>query len=435
MQEIYVLVNELPWLNIVKFRDEVRLRLIPQAVVGRPEYVQDNIVDLELDLLALLSAGVPNHVNLAFQYVFLVEKQLYQLLGSMNELEVRSVAKHLLDNIEPPDHLDQLLDCHQAVRTVRSPDCANRLIDVLDALDTPLQIGQDEQSSANLQLIVAQDLVGHLESVVALPDRVDELIHHVGQHFRVETVELHRSEDELILVLLCGVLVHVAERGEQSGIDSINIPACKLPMPQWHRTAQKVHHSEEALDRDLDLSSRCTLKVLQDSIEATSIPEAIQAVLYDVRTVEVAVPPRHEIGWRGVGRDKVGPILEVKELSTVFPVRDLDLDILLMHRLVSLDEDGGHRDPLVILLAPSEEFPVIVVELRALLIVDAERDQCLLNVIAFAILCPSRLQDCGLVPVPLIIHTVNNVSLLKLVPPVPVVRVSLGRRDSRRSDR
>ena len=104
-------------------------------------------------------------------------------------------------------------------------------------------------------MVVAQYLVGHLESVVALPDRVDQLIHHIGQHFRVEAIELHWPESDLILVLLGGVLVHVAERGEQSTVDPINVPASELPMPQRHGATKKIHCSEEALDRYLDLAS------------------------------------------------------------------------------------------------------------------------------------------------------------------------------------
>ena len=73
------------------------------------------------------------------------------------------------------------------------------------------------------------------------------------------------------------------------------------------------------------------------------MPKSIQAFLHDQGTVEVALPSGDEVRRKAVGADEVEPVVEVEEHLAVLAILGLDLDVLLVHGLVALDEDGGHR--------------------------------------------------------------------------------------------
>ena len=73
MQQVDVLVNEVPRLNFFKLCQKVSLGLVPQTIARGSKHIENDIVDLELDLFTLFPAGVPYHIDFAFQDVSLVE--------------------------------------------------------------------------------------------------------------------------------------------------------------------------------------------------------------------------------------------------------------------------------------------------------------------------------------------------------------------------
>ena len=96
-----------------------------------------------------------------------------------------------------------------------------------------------------------------------------------------------------------------------------------------------------------------------------------------------------------------------------------------MHGPEPLHKHGGDRYPLIVLLAPPEEGPIIVVQLGALLIINPESHLGLLDILILPILDPPRIQYGRLVPHSLIVHAVNNVALLNSMPPLPIIRIRL----------
>lgn len=70
-----VLLDDLSRWHRSHFVDEVLLCLISHGAVCSSKDFQNNLVNLQLDLLTLFAASIPDHIYLAFFDLSLVEEQ------------------------------------------------------------------------------------------------------------------------------------------------------------------------------------------------------------------------------------------------------------------------------------------------------------------------------------------------------------------------
>lgn len=101
-----------------------------------------------------------------------------------------------------------------------------------------------------------------------------------------------------------------------------------------------------------------------------------------------------------------------------------------MKWMVFLDSYISHRDPVVVSITPSKKLVAIIISFGSFWMVMSITNKYFLHFFIISICLISKLQNCGLVPVFLIVHGVNIVSNLKWVPPLKILCESIQRSNS-----
>ena len=149
------------------------------------------------------------------------------------------LTKDLTHHIQISQSHDDLFAGEQLVLRVCLSDCADGLVDVLDALDPFLQTWKAQQRCSNLESVFALDLAEHLKGVVSPPNRINEHVDHHLEHRGLEGILLARSEYQLVLVGICSFLVDIAKHLQQRFRHLLDIAACELLVPHWLSLAQE----------------------------------------------------------------------------------------------------------------------------------------------------------------------------------------------------
>ena len=93
-----IFLDDLGWSYRCHLVDEVLLGRICHGLTCLTQDLQNDFVYLELDLFSLLAANIPDHVDLALFDLLLVEEQSDEILRSVHELIMSTIAEDMAND-------------------------------------------------------------------------------------------------------------------------------------------------------------------------------------------------------------------------------------------------------------------------------------------------------------------------------------------------